>query len=119
MFLKGLCALTLTVCFRNIARKSDRTIRTYPEKPDVRHISSQNFTLWSAFPPDKIMMVQNLRQNDLVRRHSFAESILEWLTEDIVLFMSDKAYFHIWDRKQTEFVLCTRKICKNYTAREW
>jgi hypothetical protein len=40
------------------------------------------------------MVVQELQQNDFIRRFTFAERMLEVLMDGTVLIMSDEAHFH-------------------------
>jgi hypothetical protein len=41
------------------------------------------------------MVVQKLQQNDYGRRFRFAKTMLENMTDDIVLIMNDEAHFHL------------------------
>jgi hypothetical protein len=72
----------LTVCHARALRISDRSVRR------ILHLDLH-------FHPYKIMLVQELQQNDFVRRCRFTERMLELVTDDIVLIMSDEAHFHL------------------------
>ncbi len=70
------------LCHTHAFRMSDRLIRR------ILHFDLH-------FHPYEIMVVQELLQHDFIRRHRFTETMLELLTDDIVLIMSDEAYFHL------------------------
>lgn len=43
----------------------------------------------------KVMIVQQLNERDYVQRRAFAERMMEMLTDEVVMFMSDEAHFHL------------------------
>lgn len=99
------------------ARGGERTVRTpeniervrqaveaSPRRSAVRHARALRMSNRSVrrilhldlhFHPFKLMVVQQLQQNDYGRRFRFAETMVENMTDDIVLIMSDEAHFHL------------------------
>ena len=59
----------------------------------VRRILHQDLN----FHPYKLMIVQELNQQDFGRRITFAETVLQMFEEDpeLVIVTSDKAHFHL------------------------
>ena len=59
----------------------------------VRRILHQNLN----FHPYKLMLVQELNQQDFGRRTTFAETMLQMFEEDpeLVILTSDEAHFHL------------------------